>query len=272
MREVITLEGLKRDFESRYHNSRDKDSLLSREKDGYEAIFNDKRLKLRSTSVIKNNDKFDWPKKYGPRISFFGSQVLKEYGIKFWDWELTLIRAAYYYFIVDGNDIAEAGNWYKGIMNWSDEAQEEMQIKGNFYANLAEDLYCYIGWLKEFSAQETTSIIEKEVIIEIFKEYYMYFKTESKESWMNRFLYPNSKPIAPINITRDSREDSNRLILLGILCSIHDDKMGMLDFNAFVRDRFGLKGFETAKSRYKYTSTAQKAFKKCNSIIKNARI
>lgn len=139
--EYITLTGLKKNFYSRYNLSRDKVTFLSKEIEGVEILFDDKRP--------LSSDPYD----------FFIRPLLENYDINYNDYVIDLIRAAYKYFIVDGNDLSKS-------QEWADQHSEAyFEVKSSdvpVFFQLAKDLSEYLKWLKSFSEKTVISAHTKE--------------------------------------------------------------------------------------------------------------
>lgn len=109
------------------------------------------------------------------------------------------------------------------------------------------------------------SIIDTNYISLIYKRYEAYF-TEDIDTWIDRF-YPNKNQIDPIDIDKKALRGSNRLVLLAILAAIQPYTGAGFDYNDFVLDRFGIKGYEKAKSIHKDKPEFENTFNECNAIL-----
>jgi hypothetical protein len=138
----------------------------------------------------------------------------------------------------------------------------------------ARAFYNYISFLESQPDKLTNTkepIIKREYISLIYEGFKEWF-SEPLEQWNERFIYPNGKAIEPIEIdskvNRKSLNDSNRVVLLGILSAIEKANGNRFDFNEFALNRFGIKGYKTAKGNHKTKELFRKSESKCNAILK----
>jgi hypothetical protein len=129
----ISPDELKEDFISRYQRSKDKTTLFEREVEIFSLIFDEEKvpLTMRSNETIMGRE-----------------QTLKDV-LKFSRIDLWCIRRAYYYFVVNGEDISKAGDLSEEFLYDMNFPQDEIYEKGVYYANLAVTCFDYLQWLKQ---------------------------------------------------------------------------------------------------------------------------
>jgi hypothetical protein len=159
-----TFEGLKKNFETRYEKSQDKETLLEREIEGYELIFNAKKLPLLGDL-------------------FSDRKLLFNYSIFFTEFEIEIIRSAYQYFIVNGYEITEANGW----LNLLEDIYNFDESDAICAYNDAKDLFEYLQWLKDFSKTKAKLFsIKNKQAEEIFPELLKNIPDEKKEAFAER--------------------------------------------------------------------------------------
>lgn len=129
-------------------------------------------------------------------------------------------------------------------------------------------------WLKvlrESKAVSKEPIIEKERLALIYRKYEDCFN-ESEDTWIGRFIYPNGPKVDPIDIDKKAITGSKKLLLLAILTAIEHKRKDPFVYNDFVLDRFGFKGYGSAKFKLKEVSKNYSDYKKiiteCNEFLK----
>lgn len=233
-------------FSLRYKNSKDKRTLLEKEINEYESLFNCK-------SVFG-----EWDFDYVPDL------LPSEFSFPL---DAYYLRKAYEYFVVNGNDLSTAGEWYNKVYLCC-KTLEEAQSQGLFWANDAIEAFEYLNWLKSTFTTESNFIIKPEHIGLIYDHFSVYFEKETRDKWLIRFNYPKGSPIEPIIIEKEAREDSDRLVLLAILSSIQKTTRNKYRFNDFVLERFGIMNYSRAKTEHKNKETYKKIVKECDLILK----
>jgi hypothetical protein len=91
---------------------------------------------------------------------------------------------------------------------------------------------------------------------------------EPLEAWTERFVYPSENSIKPkpLELASKAAEGSDRLVILGILASITTGNA--FNFESFVSERFGIRGYEKAKSTHKNKQGFKDTVRECNAILK----
>jgi hypothetical protein len=123
--------------------------------------------------------------------------------------------------------------------------------------------------LSKESKTEQETIIDKIYILHFYKKFKSYFPDETKEIWLQRFIYPFQKPINPIKIESRVNGENNRLILLAILSEIYKCPHADFIYKDFVFDRFGIKAFHKAVSTHKDKPEFKKNSEGCRIILKD---
>lgn len=129
MKDDLTLNPLIEDFKARYQKSMDKETLLKKEIEEYENLFDYRKWSLPTIRYAN----YEWAPvpPILPHSDIIG------------------VREAYDYFVVRGNDATKAGEWYKKNMEpLSGKSPEEHEAQGVYYANLAIRCYECLQYLK----------------------------------------------------------------------------------------------------------------------------
>lgn len=226
----------------RYERSLDKEALLFREIEAHEMLFDEALLPLP-------------PEIHSTR------RPIRE--LSYTDGSILQIREAYIKFIVNGTDIAEAGDLYSVNGEMKRRPPSDIQIH---YYNEARERHSHLQWLKGLTKHEL--IISDMVIIAIFNKYKHHFRNETPESWMRRFDRAMA-PLPPIDIERAATEGSDRLVLIAILSAIQDTTGNAFNFTDHVKTHFGISAFGPAKCRNQDKETFIKTFKSCEAILRN---
>ncbi len=130
MEDNTILNSLIEDFKARYQRSMDKETLLRKEIEEYENLFDYQKWGL-PTFFMGGNSSWAPVPPIIPRNDIY------------------VVRFAYDYFVVRGNDTVKAGEWYKKEMEpLSSQSPEELEAKGVYYANLAKKCYECLQYLK----------------------------------------------------------------------------------------------------------------------------
>jgi len=130
MEDNTTLNSLIEDFKARYQQSMDKETLLRKEIEEYENLFNYHKWNL-PTFFMSGN--YAW----APVPPIIRHD------------DIIGIRFAYDYFIVRGNDTAKAGEWYKNYLEpSSSQSPEQLEAQGVYYANLAKECFECLQYLR----------------------------------------------------------------------------------------------------------------------------
>jgi hypothetical protein len=241
-----TLSWLKEDFKSRHQKSLVKENFLKKEIEGYDMVFDEKKLPL-----------------YFEELDYF-CKPLSHYSIELFEGEIILIREAYDYFIFNGYNISESGSWEKRMNSY---LHKECG-NASYYIDLVNTLKEYQDWLKNFLYETSNPIIPEEYIRLIYKKYQSYFEKETPESWVARFYYnSDSSSIKPISVSKEAKEGSSKLILIAILAAIEGKRDSKFNYNDFVSNRFGIIKFDKMKCDHKEKETYEETFKRCNDIL-----
>jgi len=132
--------------------------------------------------------------------------------------------------------------------------------------NLLNDFVSKYQGLYNSKTNEPETIIEKEYINLIYKRFKEHIN-EPLDLWFERFVY-SGKPVNPIKTDSQSKEGSNKLVLIGILAAIQTATGNNFDFDKFVLTRFGIKNYQKAKADHKQKKTYIETVKDCNAILK----
>jgi hypothetical protein len=254
MEKSITFETLKKRFESKYQKSRDQIKLIEEE------------ILLFRIMLYGEEEYADHNQRYIIDLS------PRSLGLTLSIYDIERISNAFSYFIIEGNDPAEAEKWFKSNFSTSKISSEELLIKSTFYANLAVESYRFLEYLeglKSTPVEKIDPILPIGQLLLIFNYFKEYFE-ETQDNWIIRFNYPSSKQIVPIKLSSARRMGEDRLIIFGILACIQKRREKVFDYADFVKARFGIRGYETSKSRYKEKKDFIKAFNTCHDILKNA--
>jgi hypothetical protein len=268
----MTLEEMKENFNTRYQRSPVKEVLLNREIECYEFVL--------------NPDMGEFKKFLNPHVQILWSDIFKkkfnEYSHNVNDRDIFDIKRAFLFFILNGSDIKDAPEWYKKEIidynnpgNSQNYTAEEINILGYEFVNQVKTYYYYLEWLKSYPTTDFMEYLipkEYELYIDwIFLEFKTYFSHETKKSWKERFFRPDYKP-EPIKINRTAIEDSDKLVLLGILDAVQDITGSNFNFNNFVLKRFGLKAFEKMVSDHQSKKTFNKTKATCQTILDKMKV
>jgi hypothetical protein len=227
------LESLIRVFNTRYSKSNDKDTLLKREREAHELLFDEKKLPL-WTNVFSNNR----PLKYLDLNSYT-------------DLDIVSIREAYHKYIVNGADINEAGELYKdrnGLYN----RRPPTALQIHYYIE-AKTRFSYLMWLKKeysFSENEKGNYVLKNesVILKLLEVYKKdYFPDEDKKVWKQRWINGNNT-LPKIKID-NFKNGNNKHLLLTILNVAHPF-MKVKKIEDYIKRRWGLKSYHSDISKY----------------------
>jgi curved DNA-binding protein CbpA len=131
--------------------------------------------------------------------------------------------------------------------------------------SLAEELENHIN---KITQPEQVTIIDKIYLIHFYNQFKSYFPDETKESWLQRFIYPCQTSIDPIKIESKVKGENNRLILLTILDAVWEFPHPDFIYNDFVLRRFGIRNFQKAKCDWKESSEYKENLKICRQILK----
>lgn len=233
---------LQTSFMERFEKSLDKEAILSREIEAHEMLFDEALLPL-------------------PPDIHSTKRPIRE--LSYTDGAILQIREAYIKFIVNGTDIAEAGDLYSVNGEMKRRPPSDIQIH---YYNEARERHSHLQWLKGLTKHEL--IISDMVIIAIFNKYKHHFRNETPESWMRRFDRAMA-PLPPIDIEPAATEGSDRLVLIAILSAIQDTTGNAFNFNDHVKTHFGISAFGSARSRNQDKETFIETFKSCKAILRN---
>lgn len=153
--------------------------------------------------------------------------------------------------------------------------------------NIAEALFTYLQWLRELGQpeddetfiEESDETITEEVTEEsgetiirrcylelIFIKYGRLFDGEDIDTWFLRFR-KGSVNVRPINIAPSVKGESNKLILIAILASIQDTTGGAFGFEEFVNSHFGIKAYQSTRSKNKEKPLFKDTYKAVNRIL-----
>jgi hypothetical protein len=257
MNESKRLEKLKRNFESVLHESLDKDAFLKSEIEGYTSILDQSKFKL---PVLSDED-----------------EPLSNFSIPYSSMTICLVRQFYRHFILEGKDISELekddwDSWMREIYDFAEDSISD-QFDPKYYYDLTRDLHEYLKWLQRKLNNSTNQSFGNETIIDslflslIFRKYGHYFKNETLDTWLTRFSKDHIE-ITPINVESEAKEGTGRLKLLAILASMQRTTGNVRNFAAFVKNNFGILGFESAKTRSKDKAEFKEIVKDCDKIIK----
>ena len=140
---------LQTSFMERFEKSLDKEAILSREIEAHEMLFDEALLPL-------------------PPDIHSTKRPIRE--LSYTDGAILQIREAYIKFIVNGTDIAEAGDLYSVNGEMKRRPPSDIQIH---YYNEARERHSHLQWLKGLTKHEL--IISDMVIIAIFNKYKHHF-------------------------------------------------------------------------------------------------
>lgn len=212
--------------------------------------------------------------------------------------DLTAVRRAYHNHIIEGNpmmwqyarakDGDEIALWSTGLQSPTSaplpqgeneditdfsKAKKYKLVppsKENTIAlNVAEAFFYYLQWLRKLGHPDGTEfIVSRLSLMLIWDEYKDYFRGETAETWLMRFAIPNSGIInSPIEIDREAREGSNRLVLIAILASIQGKTKFARNFMEYVKINFGIAGFTSAVHYNGDKKTFKKTKEFCDGIL-----
>lgn len=117
--------------------------------------------------------------------------------------------------------------------------------------NLASTLFEYLKWLRTLNSPSTTELIADRVDLGvIWRMYGQHFSGETLDSWLQRFTHPDiNLSMPPINVEAAATKNSNRLILIAILAYIQDHTGNAFHYEEYVKKRFGIAAYQSARSR-----------------------
>lgn len=136
--------------------------------------------------------------------------------------------------------------------------------------NLASALYEYLQWLRTLNNPSTTELIADRVDLGvIWRMYGQHFPCETLDSWLQRFTHPDiNLSMPPINVEAAATKNSNRLILIAILSYIQKRTGGAFPYEEYVKNRFGIKSYQSVKSRSKDMPTFESVRAEIDKMIK----
>lgn len=133
MEDNTILNPLIEDFKARSQKSLNKATLLERELEEYENLFDYQKWNI---STINLGATYQ----YAPVPPSINRN------------DISRIRLAYDYFVIRGNDIATAGEWYKKVVQpITTQSTEELQKVGLFFYKLALEYYECLQYLRELA-------------------------------------------------------------------------------------------------------------------------
>mgnify|MGYP000973145431 CR=1 FL=1 len=109
-------------------------------------------------------------------------------------------------------------------------------------------------------------IVKRRHLEEIFDKYGHFFKGETLQTWVARFSR-NSEEMDPINIGKEARRGTDRLILIAILASISKTTGNDFNFDRYVRNGFGIASYSSAKSRSQDKQEFKDIVKFCDGVL-----
>lgn len=240
MEKNASLERLIKNFQKRHEKSQDKKTLIDREIEAHELLFDDKKFPV-------------WMHSNNRPLAYLNLNA-------YTDGEIIGVRDAYIKFIVNGADINDTGKYFvvrKESIN-KDEDDWYIDGKGRFckkmpptafqihYYNEAKTRYLYLIWLRNYNMQKKESekfdcVLKNEsVILKLFEEFKDNFPEETKEVWKQRW---NNRNDTLPSIKIDSfKYGNNKHLLLTILHEAHPfirvDKI-----QDYTKIRWGLKSY-----------------------------
>lgn len=247
------FESLKNSFNDRYSKSQDKKTLIEREIEANELLFDEKKLPL-STEVISGNQPIKYLNTYTHH-------------------DIVLIREAYQKYIVNGTDIDEAGEWF--CVNKREHKEDDFCIidgKGRTFKKFppsafqihyfieAKIRYLYLNWLREYKmpkkeAENIKYVLKNESVIhKLFEEYGTYFPDETKESWKQRWVN-GSESLSPIT-KNEFKEGNDKHLILTILNEVFKYLRTNDKYN-YIKKRWGLISYSSEVSKYLNNSLAK---------------
>jgi len=122
----------------------------------------------------------------------------------------------------------------------------------------------YGNYAKERAA---TTIIKKEYITAIYNKFRERIK-EPLEAWTERFVYPSTIEVTPMELDSRAVEGSDRLVILAILSQVYKLPHPDFVYENFVSDRFGIKNFHKTISSHKNKRGFKATATECNAIFK----
>jgi hypothetical protein len=154
---------------------------------------------------------------------------------------------------------------------WYSDHQKETEIFGayNPYKIMSEMMTRTEKTMMRFKKPDMNTedlIIDRVYLDLIFKKYGLWFKGETSQTWLARFIN-SSEDVDPINVGPAARADTDRLVLIAILASIMKMTGNSFDFDKFVSNRFGIAGYSSAKSRYHEKQEFKDIVKFCDGIL-----
>lgn len=253
----LRIEEWQSKFDSLYLNHPDKKVFLKSEIEGYLKIFDENRLQI---SVLKEEDR-----------------PLEKYSIPYSSMQIFLIRELYFHFCIRNNDISEIekDEWNSWIRNLNEFALESLSepTGPKYYYYLARDLKKYLKWLEKKVKYSDKNYIWNDTIVDsiwligIFKKYGSFFKGETIETWLTRFRNEDIK-IDSINVEKDAKSGTAKLLLIAILGSVQKESGNKIDFETFVRKKFGIRSYQSTKTKSKEKPEYKAIEKHCDSIFK----
>jgi hypothetical protein len=114
---------------------------------------------------------------------------------------------------------------------------------------------------------KSSLIIDSDHLDMIFNKYQNNFK-ETKDDWIQRFVYPSLNLLNPIDVDNSAKEGSNRLVLLAILAAIQKTTGNNFKYEEFVSSHFGIKDYQKAKSTHQDKQGFKSTLKECDTILK----
>jgi len=109
-------------------------------------------------------------------------------------------------------------------------------------------------------------VTSESIIFKIWEVYGSEFN-EDKDSWRKRWM-DNSNILNPILVDEKVKEDNNRLKLLAILSFIQKNSPRKdFNYNNYVLQKFGIKGFKKAISDHKDKPGFNKVYDNCVKLL-----
>ncbi|MBN2611119.1 MAG: hypothetical protein JXB00_06145 [Bacteroidales bacterium] len=121
--------------------------------------------------------------------------------------------------------------------------------------------------LLEKGHHDQNTVIDKNCLIAIHNRYQDVLK-EKRDTWIDRFVYPNPDKINGMGLSDKATEGSSKLIVIAILAAIQEISGNTFVFNDFVLSRFGIKDYQKLKTMHQEKITYKKTLQDCRNIIK----
>lgn len=145
---------------------------------------------------------------------------------------------------------------------------QQLQKEINIYVQRHRDTaYLYSQGFTFTNDSSNVDFIVNEInVLKLYEEYGEFFANETLDQWKERFK-PLDLKLLPIEIENKATENSNKVTLLGILKAIQDTTNRTIDFDLYVKNRWGILNFSKTISDHKEKEGFKKSFATTKRIL-----